>query len=64
MADAKYIQDITEETARLMDAHGRLVQPLQSSQDDHWSLAQPSPFIFVPSVVTDSTNVPEQEADA
>ena len=52
---------IDEETRLLMDAHAQLVQSLQlSASEDHWSLAQPSPFRFVPSVVTDSTTVPDQ----
>jgi hypothetical protein len=56
MPDLKNPEEVDEETKLLMDAHARLVQQLQLSVDDHWSLAQPSPFRFVPSVVTDSTS--------
>ncbi len=56
MPDLENLADVDEDTKALMDAHARLVQSLQPSADNDWSLAQPSPFRFVPSVITDSTS--------
>lgn len=61
MEDFRNTAEVTEEVRRLMEEHARLVQSLQSSPDDTWSLAQRSPFQFVPSVVTDSTSLLEQQ---
>lgn len=49
-------ENVDEATRLLMEAHARLVQSIESSNNDSWSLAQPSPLRFVPSIVTDSTN--------
>lgn len=61
MQDLSKTKEISEEVKRLMDEHARLVQAVQSSADDNWSLAQRSPLQFVPSVVTDSTTLSEQQ---
>jgi hypothetical protein len=52
--------NVSEEIRLLMEQHSRLVQSVPVTTDDDWSLAQPSPFRFVPSVVTDSTVLSEQ----
>lgn len=45
------------ETMELIEAHASLIRSLNTPSDESWSLAQPSPFVAVPAIITDSVNV-------
>jgi hypothetical protein len=60
MPEFDHLENVDEATQLLMEAHARLVQALEPSNDNGWSLAQPNPYRFVPSIITDSTSTPTE----
>jgi hypothetical protein len=56
MSEPKESANLPEEIKEMMEAHSRLVQPFYPiASEPNWSLEQPSPYLFVPSIITDST---------
>ena len=62
----KYTEDldtlkIDDQTKEWMEWHAAMVRSTETpQQQDKWSLAQPSPFPFVPSITTDCTTIEQR----